>query len=175
MPRPSYCRLANAQVTPDEVAYVEVHGTGTALGLIRLKWGRWVKSLAPNARHRSLLARSRPTLVIWNSRPAGFIKTVLALQHQQIPPHLHFPHAKPVHRAGSGLPHPCHGAPALAATAGSRASYCRHQCLWRDKCPRGRGRGQTRKREREPTTAGTAPTRGICCRCRRRAQAHCRR
>src|SRR5438552_2148904 len=80
-------------IPPREVGYVEAHGTGTTLGdPIELE--------ALDA----VLGEGRPTdrpLVVGSvktnlghlesaSGVAGLIKAVLALQHQEIPPHLHF-------------------------------------------------------------------------------------
>ncbi|WKZ47475.1 MAG: type I polyketide synthase [Anaerolineales bacterium] len=84
--------LKNAGVQPAQVQYIEAHGTGTALGdpievralAAVLKEGRpvhskfWLGSVKTNIGH----AESA-------SGVAGLIKTVLALQHEEIPPHLH--------------------------------------------------------------------------------------
>ncbi len=85
--------LANAGVQPSEVGYVEAHGTGTSLGdpiEVRalgnvLRQGRpagqpfYLGSVKTNLGH--LEAGAGIT---------SLIKTVLMLQHGQIPPHLHF-------------------------------------------------------------------------------------
>lgn len=85
--------LANADVEPDTITYVETHGTGTALGdptevtaLTRaFQSGTQKKgfcalgSLKSNIGHLDVAAGV-----------AGLIKTVLALKHQAIPPSLHF-------------------------------------------------------------------------------------
>jgi acyl transferase domain-containing protein len=82
--------LAAAQVTPEQVSYVEAHGTGTALGdpieirALDAVFGTareqplWVGSVKTNIGHLEAAAGI-----------AGFLKTVLALQHGQLPPHLH--------------------------------------------------------------------------------------
>ncbi|MEB3358629.1 MAG: hybrid fatty acyl-AMP ligase/type I polyketide synthase [Synechococcales bacterium] len=92
--------LRRAGITPDQVSYVDAHGTGTELGdpieLNALKTvlvqGRqadapcWIGSVKTNIGHLEAAAGI-----------AGLIKVVLALQHGEIPPHLHFqtpnPHA----------------------------------------------------------------------------------
>ena len=109
--------LANAGVAPSQVQYVESHGTGTALGdPIE------VQALA------AVMSENRPKsepLVIGSVKTnlghletaagvAGLIKVLLALQHQQIPPHLHVrklnPHISwddlPVTVATAGMPWP---------------------------------------------------------------------
>ncbi|HEX4913116.1 MAG TPA: beta-ketoacyl synthase N-terminal-like domain-containing protein, partial [Vicinamibacterales bacterium] len=84
--------LARAGVSAAQVGYVEAHGTGTSLGdPIELRAlgsvygnGRngdeplWVGSVKTNLGHLESAAGV-----------TGLIKLVLALQHQQIPPHLH--------------------------------------------------------------------------------------
>src|SRR5690606_3324157 len=83
--------LATAQVQAEEVGYIEAHGTGTALGdPIEM---RALGAVFGAARPTPLLVGSVKTNVGHLEAAAGitgFMKTVLALQHQQIPPHLHF-------------------------------------------------------------------------------------
>ncbi len=85
--------LKNGNVKPGEIQYVEAHGTGTSLGdpiEVRaltsvLSEGRdahtpfWLGSVKTNIGHAESAAGI-----------AGLIKTVLALHHGVIPPHLHF-------------------------------------------------------------------------------------
>ncbi|TYT71214.1 type I polyketide synthase [Microcystis aeruginosa] len=85
--------LANARVKPAQISYVEAHGTGTELGdpievkslKAVLSEGRsldqtcWLGSVKTNIGHLEAAAGI-----------AGLIKVVLCLQHQEIPPNLHF-------------------------------------------------------------------------------------
>lgn len=98
--------LANAKVEPARVQYVEAHGTGTALGdpmevqalgaVMRV--GRppdqplAIGSVKTNMGHTEAAAGV-----------AGLMKVVLALQHREIPPHLHFEQPSP-HIAWNDLP-----------------------------------------------------------------------
>jgi acyl transferase domain-containing protein/SAM-dependent methyltransferase len=84
--------LHNAGIKPEEIGYVETHGTGTALGdPIE------VQALAAVLTEERTLDRPLPIGSIKAnighlesaSGAAGLIKTILALQHQEIPPHLH--------------------------------------------------------------------------------------
>ncbi|MDT0346920.1 type I polyketide synthase [Streptomyces litchfieldiae] len=87
--------LANAGVAPGEVGYVEAHGTGTPLGdPIELQ----ALGAALGARDDVCLVGSVKTNVGHleaASGIAGLIKTVLALHHGEIPPHLHFTEPSP--------------------------------------------------------------------------------
>lgn len=90
--------LQNAGVTPAQISYVEAHGTGTPLGdpiefkslKSVLSEGRsseqtcWIGSVKTNIGHLEAA-----------SGIASIIKVVLALQHQQIPPHLHLKQLNP--------------------------------------------------------------------------------
>jgi acyl transferase domain-containing protein/SAM-dependent methyltransferase/acyl carrier protein len=89
---------AVAGIEPETITYVETHGTGTALGdpieiaaLTRAFRARTQKkgfcaigSVKTNFGHLDEAAGV-----------AGLIKTVLALEHRQIPPSLHFEHPNP--------------------------------------------------------------------------------
>ncbi len=90
--------LANAGVSPAQIDYVEAHGTGTSLGdPIE------VQALA------AVLGEGRPKekpFIIGTAKTnighlesaagiAGLIKVVLALQHEEIPPHLHLKSPNP--------------------------------------------------------------------------------
>ena len=90
--------LTNAKVAPFEVSYVETHGTGTALGdpieveSLGTIFGRGrshdnplvIGSVKTNIGHLEAAAGI-----------AGLIKVVLSLQHNEIPPHLHFKKPSP--------------------------------------------------------------------------------
>ena len=83
----------DAGVDPSRIDYVEAHGTGTSLGdpievrALGAAFGTgrrpgqplWMGSLKTNVGHLEAAAGI-----------AGIIKAVLALQHAEIPPHLHF-------------------------------------------------------------------------------------
>ena len=82
--------LTQARVAPQQIQYVEAHGTGTALG----------DPIEVMALHQALGPRTEP---LWMGSVktnighleaaagvASLIKVILALQHRQMPPHLHF-------------------------------------------------------------------------------------
>ncbi|MEO8693820.1 MAG: SDR family NAD(P)-dependent oxidoreductase [Acidimicrobiales bacterium] len=85
--------LHNGQVLPEQISHIEAHGTGTALGdpieveaLAEVVGSRFagappvaLTSLKTNIGHLEAAAGV-----------AGLIKVVLSLQHEAIPPHLHF-------------------------------------------------------------------------------------
>lgn len=85
--------LASAQLAPGRIGFVEAHGTGTPLGdpievealaatVGRLDAGGgtcWLGAAKANLAHMEAAAGV-----------AGVIKTVLALQHEAIPPQIHF-------------------------------------------------------------------------------------
>ncbi|MBF0287235.1 MAG: amino acid adenylation domain-containing protein [SAR324 cluster bacterium] len=80
--------LKNAQLSPEDVSYIEAHGTGTPLGdPIE------IHSLAKVFKNQELLVGSVKTNLGHlesASGIAGLIKVLLSIQHEQIPPHLHF-------------------------------------------------------------------------------------
>ncbi len=90
--------LELAALEPNAIDYIEAHGTGTPLGdpievgaLSNVFSGRqgqdhplWLGSVKTNIGHLEAAAGV-----------AGVIKTVLALNHDAIPPHLHFKHLNP--------------------------------------------------------------------------------
>ena len=90
--------LADAQVEPADISYVEAHGTGTSLG----------DPIEVRALGRALGISRQPNdpLLIGSVKTnfghlesaagvAGVIKVILSLQHERIPPHLHF--REPIH------------------------------------------------------------------------------
>ncbi|MBL8164255.1 MAG: hypothetical protein JNJ61_19870, partial [Anaerolineae bacterium] len=90
--------LGNAGVQPAEISYVETHGTGTSLGdpievralVAALREGRTVDN--------PLMLGSVKTNVGHLESAAGIIgliKLVSALQHSEIPPHLHLQELNP--------------------------------------------------------------------------------
>jgi acyl transferase domain-containing protein/surfactin synthase thioesterase subunit len=90
--------LVNAGVRPDQISYVELHGTGTSLGdPIEAKALGAV--LARNRAPGSLCAVGSVKTNIGHleaaSGIAGLIKVALSLQYQQIPPSLHFQQINP--------------------------------------------------------------------------------
>ncbi|MEL6776868.1 MAG: SDR family NAD(P)-dependent oxidoreductase [Cyanobacteria bacterium J06597_16] len=90
--------LANARVTPEQVSYIEAHGTGTALGdpievgALGAVFGQShslqkplkIGSVKTNIGHLEAAAGI-----------AGLIKVVLAMQHETLPAHLHFQQPSP--------------------------------------------------------------------------------
>ncbi|MFI9650841.1 type I polyketide synthase, partial [Streptomyces sp. NPDC052040] len=87
--------LANADVEPDEVSFVETHGTGTALGdpievgALAEVFGRSPHPVVLGA-VKSNIGHTEGAAGI-----AGVIKTVLALRHGEIPGNVHFTEPNP--------------------------------------------------------------------------------
>lgn len=85
--------LANAGVSPHDIRYVETHGTGTSLG-DPIEVGAVLDAFCQNRpADRPLVLGAVKTNVGHLEAAAGIagvIKAVLSLQHQQIPPNLHF-------------------------------------------------------------------------------------
>ncbi len=90
--------LTNAQVDPADIHYIEAHGTGTALG-DPIELGALGTVFGPHhTTENPLLVGSVKTNcghLEGAAGIAGLIKVVLALQHQEIPPHLHFNEPNP--------------------------------------------------------------------------------
>ncbi|MEM9291840.1 MAG: beta-ketoacyl synthase N-terminal-like domain-containing protein [Acidobacteriota bacterium] len=91
--------LAQARVEPREVQYVEAHGTGTALGdPIEVRALAAALGEGRQQPEEALLLGSVKTNIGHLESAAGIagvIKTVLALEHESIPRHLHFQQANP--------------------------------------------------------------------------------
>ncbi|MFM6408143.1 MAG: ketoacyl-synthetase C-terminal extension domain-containing protein, partial [Microcystis sp.] len=89
--------LKRANLKPEQIDYIEAHGTGTALGdPIELESMSAV--FGQRSPNRPLIIGSVKTNLghlEGAAGIAGLIKTVLALQHHKIPPHLHFKNPNP--------------------------------------------------------------------------------
>jgi acyl transferase domain-containing protein len=97
--------IADAGVPPSSIGYVEAHGTGTALGdPIEVNALLDVLNSGRPADRPLLLGTVKTNLGHLESAAgiAGFIKLVLAVQHGEVPPHLHFRELNP-HIDRSGL------------------------------------------------------------------------
>src|SRR5579883_1428433 len=85
--------LANGNVNPSQVDYLEAHGTGTSLG-DPIEFGALTAVFsAGRTQENPLLLGSVKTNVGHLEAAAGIaglIKVILALQHEEIPPHIHF-------------------------------------------------------------------------------------
>ncbi|HVR10505.1 MAG TPA: polyketide synthase, partial [Thermoanaerobaculia bacterium] len=85
--------LAAAAVDPDTIGYVEAHGTGTALG-DPIEVEALTRAFRAHTRRCGFCALGSVKSNIGHldaaAGIAGLIKTVLALEHRQLPPSLHF-------------------------------------------------------------------------------------
>ncbi|MCK6562456.1 SDR family NAD(P)-dependent oxidoreductase [bacterium] len=91
--------LANAGVAPHEVQYLEAHGTGTSLGdPIEVRALGNVLREGRDADHPLVLGSVKTNFGHLEAAAgiAGLIKVVLALQHGEIPAHLHFTKLNPL-------------------------------------------------------------------------------
>ena len=87
-----------ADVNPDSIGYVEAHGTGTSLGdpieiaALTEAFRQWTdrKTYCPIGSVKTNIGHLDA-----GAGMAGIIKTVLALEHEQIPPSLHFERPNP--------------------------------------------------------------------------------
>ena len=90
--------LALAQVEPETVGYIETHGTGTALG-DPVEIAALTQAFRHDTDKKSFCAIGSVKTNIGHldaaAGVAGFIKTVLALKHRQLPPSLHFKEENP--------------------------------------------------------------------------------
>lgn len=90
--------LARAQVSADTIDYVETHGTGTALGdLIEITALKQAYGSASEQTRPTALGSVKTNIGHLNTAAgvAGLLKTVLALQHKEIPATLHFTEPNP--------------------------------------------------------------------------------
>jgi hybrid polyketide synthase/nonribosomal peptide synthetase FtdB len=82
-----------AGVSPGKVQYIEVHGTGTPVGdpVEAQSVGRFLNT-GRDAKDRCYIGSVKTNIGHTEAAAgsAGLIKTIMALKHQQIPPHLHF-------------------------------------------------------------------------------------
>ena len=90
--------LANARLSPTDISVVEAHGTGTSFGdpIEMNALGRVFGQRDPQ---RPLIVGSVKTNIGHTEGAAGvagMIKTVLSLQHQVVPPHLHLRDPNPL-------------------------------------------------------------------------------
>lgn len=97
--------LVNAGVAPEEISYIEAHGTGTALGdPIEVEALAGILGGAPGDRVCYLgSAKSNIGHLEGAAGIAGLIKVVLSMQRQQLPPLLHFTGLNP-HISFEGTP-----------------------------------------------------------------------
>ncbi|MBP9051375.1 MAG: type I polyketide synthase [Ilumatobacteraceae bacterium] len=85
--------LANGAIEPSEVQYFEAHGTGTTLGdPIEIEAMGSVLGLGRAADQQVVVGSVKTNIGHLESASgiAGVIKVVLAMQHHEIPPNLHF-------------------------------------------------------------------------------------
>jgi acyl transferase domain-containing protein/acyl carrier protein len=84
--------LRNASVSPEQIGYIEAHGTGTSLGdPIETEALTSVLGRTRSTHTACLLGSVKTNIGHLEAAAgiAGLIKTVLALHHEEIPPHLH--------------------------------------------------------------------------------------
>ncbi|PNW56872.1 UNVERIFIED_CONTAM: hypothetical protein BEN50_07680 [Euhalothece sp. KZN 001] len=99
--------LANAKATPDQIGYIETHGTGTPLG-DPIEVSAIQAVLATGERETPCLISSVKTNISHLEAAAGIaglIKVSQCLQHQVIPPHLHFEALNPHLQLDTNLIH----------------------------------------------------------------------
>lgn len=90
--------LENAGVTPDQIDYVEAHGSGTPLGdVIEVQSLAAVLEEGRSAERRCALGSVKTNVGHLEAAAgiAGLIKAVLSLQHGEIPPHPHLKQINP--------------------------------------------------------------------------------
>ncbi|MEM8779514.1 MAG: type I polyketide synthase, partial [Cyanobacteria bacterium P01_G01_bin.49] len=85
--------LENGKIDPAQVSYIEAHGTGTSLGDPIEMGALGAIFNQTHSPQQPLIVGSLKTNIGHLEAAAGIaglIKVVLSLQHQEIPPHLHF-------------------------------------------------------------------------------------
>ena len=90
--------LTNAGIQPDQVSYIEAHGTGTPLGdPIEISALQTVVDQQPANQHPCYVGSAKTNIGHLEAAAgiAGLIKAILSLQHEQIPPHLHLTELNP--------------------------------------------------------------------------------
>ena len=121
--------LANAQLEPGRIGFVEAHGTGTALGdPIEVEALAATVGVAGPGASPCLLGAAKANIGHLEAAAGvtGVIKSVLVLQHEAIPPQVHFQALNPhISLAGSRFqiptrltPWPSGGQPRCIATSG---------------------------------------------------------
>jgi acyl transferase domain-containing protein len=90
--------LANAEVSPDSISYVEAHGTGTELG-DPIEVAALTRAYRAHTDRRAYCALGsvKPNVGHLDAAAgvSSLIKTILALQHQQLPPTINFDRPNP--------------------------------------------------------------------------------
>ncbi|MEO0540609.1 MAG: SDR family NAD(P)-dependent oxidoreductase, partial [Cyanobacteria bacterium P01_A01_bin.105] len=98
--------LAAGNVKPEQIDYIEAHGTGTALG-DPIEVGALGAVFADSHTHQNPLKLGSVKTNVGHLEAAagiaGLIKVVLSMQHKVLPPHLHFHQPSP-HIDWSSLP-----------------------------------------------------------------------
>ena len=89
--------LAQARVEPAAISYIEAHGTGTKLG-DPIEVNALAQVLSPGRTQPLYIGSVKTNIGHLEAAAgiAGIIKVVLALQHEAIPPHLHFQEPNPL-------------------------------------------------------------------------------
>jgi myxalamid-type polyketide synthase MxaC len=90
--------LAQADIPPSQVGYLEAHGTGTSLGdpiEVEAMWSVLKEGRTKDQRLHMGSVKTNIGHLESASGIAGLLKVVLALQHAEIPPHLHLTKPNP--------------------------------------------------------------------------------
>jgi len=83
--------LQNARLSPDQLDYIETHGTGTVLG-DPIEIDALARVFAPNRSHPLMIGSVKSNIGHLSAAAgmASLMKVVLSMQHGLIPPSLHF-------------------------------------------------------------------------------------